>query len=106
MSRTDRLLTSLIALVSLMIGLEFVILYRQPSSAMSAATRGPDEARPGNHGEVRDARPAQSVMLKDFPTLGSSSAKVALIEFADFECPYCIQHANSVFSELKERYVS
>ncbi len=36
-------------------------------------------------------------------TLGSPGAPVTIIEFADFECPYC-QRANSILGELLKKY--
>ena len=37
--------------------------------------------------------------------LGASSAKVTLIEYADFACPFCAQYATEVFPTIVERYV-
>jgi len=36
---------------------------------------------------------------------GSSAARVALIEFADFECPFCARYARQVYPRLMEEYV-
>jgi protein-disulfide isomerase len=43
--------------------------------------------------------------VNTFPRLGNREAKVAIVEFADFECPFCRKHASTVFQLLKERYV-
>ena len=45
---------------------------------------------------VRLAPPAAGVTAGDAPRLGSAQAPVQLIEFADFECPYCIKVQPSV----------
>jgi protein-disulfide isomerase len=45
------------------------------------------------------------VSVDHAPKLGKSGAKVALIEFADFECPFCRNHASTVFPLLKERFI-
>jgi protein-disulfide isomerase len=37
------------------------------------------------------------------PSFGSKSAKVTLIEFSDFECPYCSKAAETV-SQIKKKY--
>lgn len=36
---------------------------------------------------------------------GSSAARVAIIEFSDFECPFCARHAGQVYPRLMEEYV-
>jgi len=40
-----------------------------------------------------------AVSLDDRPTLGAADAPVTIVEFADFECPYCA-HAFSVIEAL------
>lgn len=41
----------------------------------------------------------------DKPTLGSSNAKVTLVEFADFQCPFCAEWQNLIFPRLKSEYI-
>lgn len=41
---------------------------------------------------------AQSIDSLDDPFLGDTNAKIVLVEFADFECPYCQQE----FSTIRE----
>ena len=36
---------------------------------------------------------------------GNSAARVAIIEFSDFECPFCARHARQVYPRLMEQYV-
>jgi len=37
--------------------------------------------------------------------MGSATAKVAILEFSDFQCPYCARFAKEVFPVLKSKYV-
>lgn len=39
------------------------------------------------------------------PRLGSEQAKFAMIEFSDYQCPYCMRYSRQVFPTIKERYV-
>jgi protein-disulfide isomerase len=37
--------------------------------------------------------------------LGSSTAPLTLVEFVDFECPFCSQFHSQIFPELKRKYI-
>lgn len=44
--------------------------------------------------------------IDDDPILGDKDkAKVAIVEFSDFECPFCQRFHNDTFNELVENYV-
>lgn len=44
--------------------------------------------------------------ISDSPYLGNKEkAKVAIIEFSDFECPYCQQFFESTFGQIVSKYV-
>ena len=40
------------------------------------------------------------------PVLGNPDAQVTLVEFADFQCPFCGQLFKEVISELKQKYIN
>lgn len=37
---------------------------------------------------------------------GDATARISIVEFSDFECPFCGRHAASVYRELIEKFVS
>lgn len=37
--------------------------------------------------------------------LGDPNAKVVLVDFSDYECPYCIRHFNQTWPDIKKNYV-
>lgn len=41
----------------------------------------------------------------DSPSLGSADAPVAVVEFTDFQCPYCKRFTDTTFPILKKDYV-
>ena len=45
------------------------------------------------------------VSVSDAPVLGNKDAKVTLIEFSDYECPFCKRHFTDVYSQLKKDYI-
>ena len=48
------------------------------------------------------AKPVKNVDAKVDHILGPANAKVTLIEYSDFECPYCGRHAPTVSQLMKE----
>jgi len=46
-----------------------------------------------------------SVSLDNDPVQGSNDAKITIIEFSDFQCPFCKRAFDVVMPELKEKYV-
>src|SRR2546428_302972 len=58
---------------------------------------------------TRVVRPEVTMAYIDIsrsPKKGSPAAPVTIIEFADFECPFCSDHANNVLPSLHEDYIS
>lgn len=39
------------------------------------------------------------------PVLGSAHAKVTIVEFSDFQCPFCRQFSISTFGQIKSTYI-
>jgi len=50
--------------------------------------------------------PLEPVSLTGIPTTGNKAAKVAIIEFGDFQCPACTRFALTTFPGLVNRFVS
>lgn len=46
-----------------------------------------------------------TVDVGDLPVLGNQSAKVTLIEFSDYECPFCERHYTQTELQLKKEYI-
>ena len=46
-----------------------------------------------------------TVRIGDAPVLGSRDAKVGIVEFTDYECPFCKRHHEQTFPALKATYI-
>ena len=95
---TNRIIVALLVMTVL---LQVGIMYndhrtKQPRN-QSAPTR--PEA-------VQQAPPNTKVDISHLPTQGNPGAGVALIEFSDYECPYCAQHATTVLEQIKADFVA
>lgn len=51
--------------------------------------------------------PAAKVTVANghLPVLGKQSAKVTIVEFSDFQCPFCKQFFTNTFDQLKKSYI-
>jgi protein-disulfide isomerase len=58
----------------------------------------------GEYGVVVElAQPSAKVEVGDAPRLGSEKAPVQIVEFADYECPYC-QKVNADLARVREQF--
>ena len=62
--------------------------------------------------QVGGARPQQppralpaSIDLTGTPFKGSATATIALVEYSDYECPYCIRHFSQVMPQIQQAYI-
>lgn len=56
--------------------------------------------------EVLDAvRGASTIDVSGDPSLGAEDAVVTLIEFSDYECPFCIRHFTQTMAEIDEKFI-
>lgn len=57
-------------------------------------------------GQQRAARPTTAtVAIGNKPVMGSETAPVTVVEFADYQCPYCLRFTKTTFPYLKRDYI-
>lgn len=49
--------------------------------------------------------PKDPVSIEGLPTEGKFAAHTAIIEYSDFQCPFCGQFARETLPQLRERYI-
>jgi protein-disulfide isomerase len=52
-----------------------------------------------------DALPREPVIIKDQPSRGNARATVALIEFSDYQCPFCGRYSKDTMPQIESDYV-
>lgn len=56
--------------------------------------------------QARRQRPTTGkVSFKDAEMLGNPDAPVTVVEFTDFQCPYCKRFIDTTFAELRKKYI-
>ncbi|HLH31727.1 MAG TPA: thioredoxin domain-containing protein, partial [Terriglobia bacterium] len=84
------LLYTLCFLVIADIGWQAFTVYRQSSAQPAAMIKAPA---------------GLTLETAQYRLDGKPDAKIAVIEFSDYECPYCLRYASTVFPDLRDRYV-
>jgi protein-disulfide isomerase len=64
------------------------------------------EKQGANRVAKRPARPTRAtVAIKNKPVLGSDTAPVTVVEFTDYQCPYCLRFTSNTFPKLRETFI-
>jgi protein-disulfide isomerase len=98
--KTDRVI---VVLLTLMVGLQAATMIWQRPQAPSEM--------PGRQGQQQRRAPVTkapegAVMdLAGLPIRGDDRAKVVLLEFSDYQCPFCSRHAEGPGREVDEQFV-
>jgi len=59
----------------------------------------------GRGGLTRVPAPTLPFDLSSSPFQGDSRANIAIVEFTDYECPFCKQHFGATYRQVKDQYV-
>jgi len=68
-------------------------------TAGTTQTAQPQAAAP------QDETTPREVIIDDDPVLGDKNAPVTMVEFSDYECPFCKRHFDETYAKLKTDYV-
>jgi protein-disulfide isomerase len=78
---------------------------QQPSSA--AAPSPPPTTAPAGEQQPPAPPKVQSVSIEDGdPIKGKPDAPITMVEFADFQCPFCARYAIDTFPQIEKEYIS
>ncbi len=78
------------------------VILKQLADIRTTLERIEKQPRPGNRPAVPKTA---SAATKDRPTLGNPDAIVTVVEFTDYQCPFCSRFEKSTFKQLKQTYI-
>ena len=81
-----------------------IILSKTNSGIPQAREVAQEGVVPGSAEPQAPAGPVE-VSTDDDPVMGDKNAPLTLIEFSDYECPFCKRSFTDVFPELKKNYI-
>jgi len=62
-------------------------------------------AQCGGNAPPSPAPPPISMPMPDAPSLGRVDAPLVLVEFLDYQCPYCVKFHNEIYPQIKTAFV-
>ncbi|MEK7165603.1 MAG: thioredoxin domain-containing protein, partial [Patescibacteria group bacterium] len=102
-------------LVVLLVVASFLIgsLYTQVNLLKKGSGAAPTVAAPAANNENAPAAPPQEptgplstdIDVAKIPALGKEGAKVAVVEYTDYQCPFCGQLFTNAFPQIKKDYI-
>jgi len=68
---------------------------------------GPSAQLPSQNGQAAPLAPGEKVDVANghLPVIGNKDAKVTIVEFSDFECPFCGKFYTDTLPQLKKDYI-
>lgn len=92
----------LLLVASFLLGMLFTKVQGMSGGNAAPTTAGTQDA--GAQPSVAPGTPVD-VSNGNLPALGNKGSKVTVVEFADFQCPFCEQWFSQVWPQLKKDYV-
>lgn len=92
---------AVLLVISMMINTAtIVLLMTQEGSSAAAPSQAPSAAP-----QAAPEPEFVDVSEDDDPVLGDPNAPITIIEFSDFECPFCARFYSDAYTQIKENYV-
>ena len=86
--------------VTVVLGVAAVVLVWR---ALSPPTRSEASGRPPSVEQVESER--LSTALASEPTVGTRTAPVVVIEYSDFECPFCARYSADTYPKIEKNFL-
>lgn len=103
--KTNQVLVVLLIVASFFLGTLWTkVQYLEKNNSSGSNTAGNAGVTTAPQAPVGDTGPV-TVSIDDDAVLGDKNAKVTLIDFSDYECPFCKRHFEQTLPELMKKYI-
>lgn len=99
------LLGSFIIAVAILLHGGIIKLGSKPAGSAAGITANTPLPSAAPAQQVPQQPTSAKISVDDDPVIGDKNAKVTLIEFSDYECPFCKRHFEQVYPLLKKDYI-
>src|SRR3989344_5442070 len=109
--KTQFLLTVLLIVAAFLIGsLWTKVQYLEKGGTLTKGATTANTQGTGQQAAAPQALPPEDtgpvkVSVDDDPVLGNKDAKLTIIDFSDYECPFCKRYFDDTFSQIKKDYI-
>ncbi len=55
--------------------------------------------------DVSSLKQSATIDVSDAPALGPDGAVVTLVEFSDYECPFCVRHFKQTMPQIEANFI-
>lgn len=112
-NKTQLLLTVLLVIASFLIGSMWTkvqYLEKGGLAVKGSTTTANAQGGTAQQAAVPQAAPPEDtspkkVSVDDDPMIGDKNAKVTMIDFSDYECPFCKRYFDDTYSKIKKDYI-
>ena len=80
------------------------LLIQHLSSQGAGSLPAGDSAQTGQN-QAQNSGPVKVADRSDEPVVGNKNAKITIIEFADFQCPFCQKFFQETYPQIKSKYI-
>lgn len=102
---SNTILVTLLIIAAFAIGTLYTKLQYLEKNQKSATTQNTSAFAPTQPVAPTDDPTPKNVSVDDDPVMGNKDAPLTLIEFSDFECPFCKSFYDTSLPQLKKDYI-
>lgn len=102
--KTNQILVTLLIIAAFLIGvLVTKVQYLEKGQGTTAALPTAQAPSQGNQPPAPGVK--VDVANGNLPYLGNKNAKVVMVDFSDFECPFCKKYFDETYAQIKKDYI-
>ncbi|HVY67911.1 MAG TPA: DsbA family protein [Patescibacteria group bacterium] len=107
--RPARIIASSIVVGAVLVMVSVLYGFRLVVKNLPVSLSGPSAVAPAGQaaitGQTAPTGPVNVAARDDEPALGNKNAKVTMVEFGDFQCPYCKNFEQDTYPQIKSQYI-